>query len=369
MKRIFFLLFALLTFNTATRAQTCQSLFSGAERIFNNLSVEFIKFRMDIAQVFVEIIIPGKDNGGKAMDDAFDRATQMQIDLYKSYGILSGQSNMTIGAVDLIVPLKKWTGDLYTERTFRILNSPYDKIVIKIKKTGGKRGMKFKACAKYSNGSPYDDKSGSIDKDAEGTERTITFAKNMVDKNISLHLVAEGGFMTDKCDYTLSIEGYFDEGEMQKLYEENNKGGKDKGKQKDGNNNGQQKSPPQPAVKQGPAVQQSVKPGTVPEATTTEAVYQKIEMDNSQGRTSNPPAASTGNRKNRPASQTRLDDLKNPFDSTRKVNQGPGRNPATQQQRNNGRRQLAATPTENEVKDSLRKPGNRQGAGMRRNRQ
>lgn len=120
MKKLLLIVFTLILSGTSVRAQTCQSLFSGAERIFNNLAVEYIKFRMDIAEVFVDVIIPGEQGSSEAMSDAFDRATKMQIDLYKSYGILAGQSNMTIGAVDLIVPLKKWTGN-HTEQMGFIL--------------------------------------------------------------------------------------------------------------------------------------------------------------------------------------------------------------------------------------------------------
>jgi hypothetical protein len=115
-----------------------------AQADFNNLSQDFIKFRMDAAKVFVDVIIPGKQGSNKAMNDLIDDATNMQIDLYKSYGVIAGQSNATIGAVDLIVPLKKWTGDLYTERTFQIMQSPYDKIVITIKKQTEKRGWSLR---------------------------------------------------------------------------------------------------------------------------------------------------------------------------------------------------------------------------------
>ncbi len=225
MKKFFLtLLFAGIFLPVISSAQpSCKSIFSGAERIFNNLSQDFIKFRMDAAQVFLDVIIPGKQGSNKAMNDLIDDATKMQIDLYKSYGVITGQSNATIGAVDLIVPLKKWTGDLYTERTFQIMQSPYDKIVITIKKTDGKRGVEFTACAKYSNGSPYDTKSGKIENGNEtaGQVRTITFQRNMLDKNISLHLVAHGALPTDKCEYTLTVEGFFDENEMKEIAKAN----------------------------------------------------------------------------------------------------------------------------------------------------
>ena len=208
-------------------------IFSGAERIFNNLAQDYIKFRMDAAEVFVRTIIPAGPGASQAMDDLFDKATQMQIDLYRSYGIISGQGNGHIGAIDLIIPLAAFTGDLYTERTFQVLQSPYDSIVITIKKTGGKRGMKIRACSKYSNGSIHDNSNSREIPDGEennGTERTIIFPKDMADKNISIHLVADGGGLgaANKCDYTLKIKGFFKASEMQKVYDENHRGKNEK---------------------------------------------------------------------------------------------------------------------------------------------
>jgi len=361
MKKLLLIIFTSILSGTSVRAKTCQSLFSGAERIFKNLAVEYIKFRMDIAEVFVDVIIPGKQGSSEAMSDAFDQATKLQIDLYKSYGILAGQSNMTIGAVDLIVPLKKWTGDLYTERTFRILNSPYDKIVITIKKTGGRRGMKFRACAKYSNGSPYDDKSGQIDKDADGTERTITFTKNMVDKNISLHLVAEGGFITDKCDYLLTVEGSFDEGEMQEIYDEQHPGGQNKnpGKGKQKNNT--------PRTNTEPRVQAPVQLESQPakQAQATVRNTQDSAGGSSNGQVSNKPAAQPNNRQkpgNRQPDKTKLDDLKNPFDSTRKVKQPPmengNGNKGARKQNANRNQGSGANGNATENADTLQPAGN-----------
>jgi hypothetical protein len=224
MKKII-ITFSLFTIMLNSYAQpSCQSIFSGAANIFDNVAREYIKFRMEAAQVFIDVILPGKQGASSALDDLIESATKMQIDLYNAYGIISGQSNATVGAVNLIVPLKTWNGDLYTERTFQILNSPYDKVVIKITKTGGRRGVKFTACAKYSNGSPYDRKSGEIDNgnETDGQTRTLTFDRNMLDKNISLHLVAHGALPTDKCDYKLSVEGFFDDAEMNKIAKENN---------------------------------------------------------------------------------------------------------------------------------------------------
>ncbi len=310
MKKVFLIFLSAVTFNAAVQAQSCKSLFSGAEPIFNKLAKEYIKFRMDAAKIIVPIVVPKLANAKEETDKLIDEATKMQIQLYNSYGIISGQSNMTIGAVDLIVPLKKWTGDLYTERTFTILNSPYDKIVITIKKTDGRRGVKFKACAKYSNGSPYDEKDGEIDKDANGTERTITFAKNMVDKNISLHLVASGSTPVNKCDYTLSIEGFFDNNEMQKIYDDNDLGNKNnnKGKGKQ-NQNGKQREM-QKGGQQASA--NAIFDDTDGAEKITAAPATAPSSQNVRRQRNNGGAVNT-----QQVNNTKLDDLKNPFDSAR----------------------------------------------------
>jgi hypothetical protein len=223
MKKLFLIGTIALFSIQQSHAQSCQSLFSKAESIFNDLAQDYIEFRMEAAEVFASYIIPGLDKKGTKLDELFDKATDLQTKLYKSYGIITGGTNAQIGAVDIIIPLKKWEGNLYTERQFTILSSPYDKVVIKIKKTDGKRGMKIVACSKYSNGSPHDRKDREIDngKETEGVERTITFEKDMLNKAISLHLVAFGALPSDKCAYTLEIEGFFDEKEMEKIAKEN----------------------------------------------------------------------------------------------------------------------------------------------------
>jgi hypothetical protein len=223
MKKHFLILMMVLFTMNRGNAQSCQSLFSGAEKIFNNLVQDYIEFRMEAAQVFVDFIIPGKPGAEAELDKLFNKATKLQTDLYRSYGIITGESNATIGAINLVIPVKKWTGTCYTERTFLILNSPYDKVVIKVKKTDGKRGLKMAACAKYSNGSLYDKIEREIDngKETAGQERTFTFGKDMLNKNITLHLVASGALPTDKCGYTLSVETFFDENEMKDIAKKN----------------------------------------------------------------------------------------------------------------------------------------------------
>jgi hypothetical protein len=229
MKRKLLILSVVLFAMTKGHAQTCQSLFANAEKIFNGLAQDYIAFRMEAAEAFVNYIIPQKPKADQKLDELFDKATKLQLDLYKSFGVMTGESNQTVGAVKLIIPLKKWTGTLFTERTFTILQSPFDKVVIKVKKTDGKRGVKFRACAKYANGSPFDDKAREIDNGNEtaGVEKMITFEKDMMDKNITLHLVAFGNLPTDKCEYVLTIEGYFDEEEMKKIDEKNKKAKKE----------------------------------------------------------------------------------------------------------------------------------------------
>ena len=64
----------------------------------------------------------------------------------------------------------------------------------------------------------------------------------MVDKNISLHLVASGSTPVNKCDYTLSIEGFFDNDEMQKIYDDNDLGNKNNNKGKQNQNDKQRQT-------------------------------------------------------------------------------------------------------------------------------
>lgn len=310
MKKIFFLVLVTLICQASVRAQSCQSIFSGAEPIFNNMAKEYIKFRMDAAKVFVPVVLPGLSGAQQEVNKLIDEATQMQLQLYTSYGVMAGEGNMSVGAVNLIVPLKKWTGDLYTERTFQILSSPYDKIVITIKKTGGRRGMKFRACAKYSNGSRYDEGERVIDKDATGNAavRTITFPRGMVDKNISLHLVAHGALPTDKCEYTLSVEGFFDNGEMQKIYDDNHMG--DANKSWNPNNNQANPGKPRPDHDQSGQYQNPKGTGAI-KSPRDISTGQKQNQGNAQ-KTKTAPGANEVNK-------TKLDDLKNPFDTTKKV--------------------------------------------------
>lgn len=223
MKKLFLISCLALVAFTQGRAQSCQSLFSKAESIFNDLAQDYIDFRMEAAQVFVDYIIPGKPGSEAKLDDLFDKATDLQIKLYKSYGIIAGKTSAHVGGVEIMIPTKKWEGDCYTERTFTILSSPYDKVVIKVKKTDGKRGLKMAACAKYASGETYDKKEREIDKgkETDNEERTFTFEKNMLNKNITLHLVAFGNLPTDKCSYRLEVEGFFDEEEMKKIAKEN----------------------------------------------------------------------------------------------------------------------------------------------------
>jgi hypothetical protein len=223
MKKLFLISALALCAFQQSRAQSCQSLFSKAESIFNDLAQDYIEFRMEAAQVFVDYIIPGKDKKNSKLDELFDKATDMQVKLYRSYGIITGGTTAHIGGIELIVPVKKWEGACYTERQFTILSSPYDKVVIRIKKTDGKRGLKIAACSKHANGSPHDKKEREIEsgKETAGVERTITFEKDMLNKNITLHLVASGALPTDKCEYTLEVEGFFDEKEMEKIAKEN----------------------------------------------------------------------------------------------------------------------------------------------------
>lgn len=219
--RIFSLLTLALLSNADLPAQSCVSIFESVRTVFNNAVHDYIDFRMDAAQVFVETIIPGKPNADSALDDVFDDATKLQHDIYNAGNVILGQGCGHVGAVNLMVPTARYACDgLYTERTFIIVEHPYDKVTIKVKKTGGKRGIKMKACSKYSsNNSIYSTKDKEIEsgKDTAGQEREFVFTNQDSDKYITLHLVASGALPTDKAEYEIKITGEFNEDEMAKL--------------------------------------------------------------------------------------------------------------------------------------------------------
>jgi hypothetical protein len=195
---------------------SCQSVTSQLVKVAGDFLNEYQEFRKTASKVFVDTIIPGKTGSEKELDKLIDQAFDLQTNLLNSYSKLTGEGAGKIGARTLIIPTKKVTGDLVIERTFEVVPSPFDTVVITIEKTDGKAGADIAACAKYTNGSHYDKKERVLDKgkDAIGQTRKITF-ENMAEKLITIHLV-KNGFPTDTCNYSISIEGIFDKEEMQK---------------------------------------------------------------------------------------------------------------------------------------------------------
>jgi hypothetical protein len=196
---------------------SCQSVTSQLVKVAGDFLNEYQQFRKTAAKVFVDTIIPGKAGSGTELDKLIDQAFDLQTNLLNSYGKLTGEGAGKIGARTLIIPAKTVKGDLVIERTFEVVPSPFDTVVITIEKTDGKAGADITACAKYANGSHYDQKERVLDKgnDAIGQTKKITF-ENMAEKLITIHLV-KNGFPTDTCSYTISIEGEFDKAEMQKV--------------------------------------------------------------------------------------------------------------------------------------------------------
>lgn len=104
-----------------------------------------------------------------------------------------GQGKGKIGARHQIIPTKKVTGKLLTERTFFVAPSPFDKVVVTIKKTGGKAGADIAVCAKYPNGSIFNEKRKSIDKGEESKGDSSRFVfTDMAQKITTIHLVQTG---------------------------------------------------------------------------------------------------------------------------------------------------------------------------------
>lgn len=202
---------------------SCQSLTSQLVKVVGNFVEEYQEFRKDAAKVIVDAVVPGQSS--QALNNLIDGAIDLQTSLFKAYGVAVGEGKGKIGARHLIIPTKKVTGNLLTERTFIVAPSPFDKVTITIKKTGGKAGADIAACAKYADGKQhYDEKIKSIDKGKNSTGDSVTFKfTGMADKLLTIHLV-QTGVITNKCQYSLSIEGEFDNATLQAL----NSGGKKK---------------------------------------------------------------------------------------------------------------------------------------------
>lgn len=197
---------------------SCQSLTSQLIKVSGDFLKKYQDFRTKAAQVYVSTIIPGKGDTQKALNGLIEDAFSLQNDLLNAYGKLTGEGSGKIGARDLLIPTKKVTGSLIaTERTFIIAPSPFDKVIVTIKKTDGKAGADICACAKHGTGEYFDKKERAIDKGKETIGRDVTMVlENMVDKITTLHLV-HTGFPTDKFEYTVSVEGEFSASAMQSL--------------------------------------------------------------------------------------------------------------------------------------------------------
>ena len=195
----------------------CQSLTSSLVKVIGEFVDDYQEFRKNAAKEFVQYIIPGGSSADSALDGLIDQAIDLQTKLLKSYGVVVGQGKGKVGARYQIIPTKKVTGNLKIERTFIFAPSPFDDLEVIIKKTGGKGGADIAACAKYSSGSIFNEKRKSLDKgkDAKGDSVRFVF-KDMADKVLTIHLV-QTGFATNYCDYSLSVEGTFDESEMNSL--------------------------------------------------------------------------------------------------------------------------------------------------------
>jgi hypothetical protein len=196
---------------------SCQSVTSGLLKVAGNFLDKYQELRKEAAKIFVDTIIPGKSGSEKELDKLIDLAIDLQTDLFKSYGVVAGEGDGKIGPRHLIVPTKKVTGNVkLTERTFIVAPSIFDNVTVTIKKTDGKAGADIACCAKYISGEIYDEKRRNFDKgkDSIGNDREFKFT-GMVDKLLTIHIVHEG-FPTDSFAYDVSVEGSFDEGNMEK---------------------------------------------------------------------------------------------------------------------------------------------------------
>lgn len=203
---------------------SCQSVTSGLLKVAGDFLDKYQELRKEAAKIFVDTIIPGKTGSDKELDKLIDMAIDLQTDMFKAYGVVAGEGDGKIGPRYLIVPTKKVTGNLkLTERTFVVAPTIFDNVTVVIKKTDGKAGADIACCAKYVTGQIYDEKRRNFDKgkDSIGNDREFKFT-GMVDKILTIHLVHEG-FPTDSFEYTVSVEGSFDDENMEKEGKEKKK--------------------------------------------------------------------------------------------------------------------------------------------------
>lgn len=204
----------------------CSGIASGLVKVIGNFVEDYQEFRKDAADVFVSTIIPGKPDAEKQLNKLIDDAIDLQTKLFKSYGVIAGESKAKIGPRHLTIPTKKVTGSLKVEREFVTAMCPFDTVTITIKKTDGKAGADIAACVKYANGDYFDKKERSLSKgkDSKGETKTIKF-EDMADKVLTIRL-KQTGFITDVCHYSVSIEGEFNEQTMKNLSESSVQKGK-----------------------------------------------------------------------------------------------------------------------------------------------
>ena len=195
----------------------CSGITSGLVKVVGEFVDDYQEFRKDAADIFVSTIIPGKPDAEKKLNQLVDDAIDLQTKLFKSYGVVAGESKGKIGPRCLTIPTKKVTGSLKMEREFVTALCPFDKVKITIKKTDGKAGADIAACVKYSNGHDFNKKDRSIEKgkDSIGVSKTIEF-DDMADKILTIRL-KQTGFVTDVCHYSVSIDGEFSEKTLESL--------------------------------------------------------------------------------------------------------------------------------------------------------
>ena len=199
---------------------SCQSLTASLIKVSGDFLDKYQDFRKEAAKVFVNVIIPGSGSSQKELNKLIDSALDLQTDLFKAYGMTTGEGSGKIGVRNLLIPTKKVTGTLIaTERTFIVAPSPFDKVIVTIKKTDGKAGADICVCAKYATDKQeqFNKKEKSIEKgkDSDGDEARFVLA-DMADKITTIHLV-HTGFALDKFEYTVQVEGEFSDEKMKEL--------------------------------------------------------------------------------------------------------------------------------------------------------
>lgn len=178
---------------------------------------EYQEFRKDAAKVMVDLVIPDFAGSDEALDNLIDQAIDLQTKMFKSYGVVAGESKGKIGPRCLIIPTKKVTGSLKVEREFHFALCPFDKVTVTIKKTDGKAGADIAACVKYPSGEHFNEKRKSIPKGKDSKGDSVKFVfKDMAEKVLTLRLV-QTGFVTDICHYSVTAEGEFDTKTMESL--------------------------------------------------------------------------------------------------------------------------------------------------------